>query len=335
MGKIVSRKQIKNICQLLHRKGKKIVTTNGSYDLLHADHVKTLTYAKSKGDILIVLVNSDKSVHLYKGLSRPIIEAKYRAAMLAALSVVDYIVIFDEVNPKYLLEIIKPHFHTGGAEYGRDPVEKTIVERHGGRIINLPPRVPDINTSGIIRKILQLQKCSDARAVFLDRDGTINDNGKGYTYKKKEFRFLPGVVSGLKKLSRSNYKIIIITNQNGIGRGYFSQADLNKLHKWMIGVLKTHKIRIDHIYFCPHAPSDDCECRKPKPGMVFKAVADHKISLNKSWFVGNDIRDIELGREVNLKTIKLGARVPPEAKLLPHKYTKDLEEAVDYILTHS
>lgn len=335
MGKIISQKQIKDVSQLLRRKGKKIVTINGSYDILHADHIKTLTYAKNKGDILIVLMNSDKSVHLYKGPNRPIIEAKYRAAALAALNVVDYVVIFDDINPKRLLEIIKPHIHTGGVEYGKDPVERAVVERYGGRIVRLPPRIQGISTSNIIRKIVQLQKYPDARAVFLDRDGTINHNGKGYIYKKNDFIFLPGVLSALKTLSHSHYKIFIVTNQSGIGRGYFSRADLNKLHKWMTETLKKHKIRIDHIYFCPHAPNNHCECRKPKPGMIFKAVNEYKLSLSKSWFIGDDTRDIELGREVNLKTIKLGAHIPSAAKLSPHKYAKDLREAVNYVLAHS
>lgn len=329
--KFKSQKEIIKTSQNLKRQGKKVVTYNGSFDLLHFSHINTLKEAKSQGDVLIVLVNSDKSVKSYKGPNRPIIPQKERAEALAALEWVDYISIFDEINPKAILAKIKPNLHCCGRDWGKDCIEREVVEKNGGRI-HVLKWTKDFSTTKLIKKVLDIYSKPEVKAVFLDRDGTININEPEHLYKIKDFKFSPYAISALSKLSKTDYKIIILTNQSGIGRGYFKEKDLKKLHSWLFEKLNRNGIRIDKFYYCPHRPENNCFCRKPKIGLLKSAVKDFAISLNKSWIIGDSPRDIIMGREANVKTIKLGNKMPKELKIQPHHYVKNLKEAVEIIL---
>ena len=134
----------------------KIVTTNGAFDILHSGHVKSLAVAKSYGDILIVGLNSDSSVQKYKSENRPIISQNDRAELLAALEVVNYVVIFDETNPNKLLETIKPTFHIK-SKTGYLGIEGPTVESNGGKIILIEDFL-GISTTKIIDKIIKVAK---------------------------------------------------------------------------------------------------------------------------------------------------------------------------------
>ena len=172
------------------------------------------------------------------------------------------------------------------------------------------------------------------KAVFLDRDGTININEPEYIHKIDDFKFVLGAISALKKLSKTDHKIIIATNQSGIARGYYNEKDLKKLHDWMLKELRKNEVRIDKIYYCPHGPNDNCPCRKPKPGMLLKAGEDFGLNLSKSWIVGDDFRDIIAGREANIKTIKIGKKMPVDLKLEPNYHVKNILDAVNIILNN-
>lgn len=149
--KIKSIKEIEEIVNDLKKKGKKIVTINGTFDILHVGHLKILEEAKNQGDILIVGLNSDKSVKMNKGPERPINNEKDRAKMLAALEVVDYVVIFGEKDPRKLLSVIKPDVHCNGEEYGYKCIEAPVVEKYGGKIY-LIKLVPGYSTTDLIKK---------------------------------------------------------------------------------------------------------------------------------------------------------------------------------------
>jgi len=333
-NKIKSQNEIVKTVQNLKRKNKKIVTISGSFDILHLGHIKLLKEAKSKGDILIVLLNSDKSIQSYKGSKRPINYQKERGETLAALECVDFVTIFNEINPKKILEKIKPDIFCQGGDWGRNCIEREIVEKNGGKIYVFKKR-KGFSTTRLIEKVLALYSKPVIKAIFLDRDGTINLNQLEYLYKIKDFKFAPFVIPGLKKLSKTDYKIIITSNQSGIGRGYFKEKDLKKLHYWMLQEFKKKGIRIDKIYYCPHRPEDNCSCRKPKIGMLQKSVKDFDISLDKSWVIGDDFRDILMGREANLKTIFLGSKNDKnlrKLKISPHYFVKNIVEAADIIL---
>lgn len=154
--KIKTVKEIQEIVETLRRKNPNItiVTTNGAFDILHAGHAKSFVEAKSHGDVLIVGVNSDASIKRYKSPHRPIIPEQDRAEMIAALQVVDYVVIFDEDDPRNLLDVIKPNKHIK-SKAGFTGIEKETVEKHGGKII-LIEDIPGISTSQIIKKIRAL-----------------------------------------------------------------------------------------------------------------------------------------------------------------------------------
>ena len=138
------------------------------------------------------------------------------------------------------------------------------------------------------------------KAVFLDRDGTINVE-KHYLYRIEEFEFLPGVIEGLKLLQNSGYLLVIISNQSGIARGYYTEKDLLLLNKWMIDLLNNQGIDISAFYYCPHHPKakivkyrKECTCRKPALGLYEKAIKDLDIDVKSSWAIGDKIRDCSI-----------------------------------------
>ncbi len=138
------------------------------------------------------------------------------------------------------------------------------------------------------------------KAVFLDRDGTINTE-KDYLYLKEDFEFLPGAIEGLNILQAAGYLLIVITNQSGIARGYYTEKDFQKLNKWMLEKLHKEGIMISKVYYCPHLPSAKigryrciCNCRKPKLGMYEKAVRDFNLDVNKCITIGDKIRDCSI-----------------------------------------
>ncbi|MCD7956951.1 MAG: HAD family hydrolase [Lachnospiraceae bacterium] len=135
------------------------------------------------------------------------------------------------------------------------------------------------------------------KAVFLDRDGTINVE-KSYLYQISEFRFVPGALEALKILQDAGFLLIIITNQSGIARGYYTERQFQELTDWMLQKMAVSGIKISKVYYCPHLPDAKiekyrmvCECRKPNLGMFQKAIDDYNISLTESFTIGDKIRD--------------------------------------------
>lgn len=328
--KIKSQNEIIGIVRKLKEKGKKVVAYNGSFDILHLGHIRSFKEAKKQGDILIVLLNSDKSIKSYKGPLHPINPQKVRAEILSAIGDIDYIVIFDEINPKLILGKIKPDIYCKGPDWGKNCIERSEIEANGGKVHILNWQA-GLSTTDLARKIIGMHCQEEVKAVFLDRDGTINANRIGCVRNINQFKFLPKTLSALKKLSKTGYKVIIITNQSGIGRGYFTHNGLKQIHQKMIKEIKRAGGKIDKIYYCPHLPEVECLCRKPKIGMILNAGKDFKLNLSKSWFVGDDDKDVFAGREANVKTIKIGALVSESLKLAPDYYAKNLLEAVEII----
>jgi rfaE bifunctional protein nucleotidyltransferase chain/domain len=153
--KILPLKKLLPILESYRKAGKKIVTTNGSFDLFHYGHIATLEKSKKKGDILVVGINSDKSVRSYKSADRPIVPEKYRSGLLAALECVDYVFLFDELDPKSFIDQIKPDIHTNSAEYGKNPIEKETVLKNKGKLVVID-KIDGISTNKIIEKILKI-----------------------------------------------------------------------------------------------------------------------------------------------------------------------------------
>lgn len=131
-------------------------------------------------------------------------------------------------------------------------------------------------------------------AIFLDRDGTINAD-TGYTHRIEDWRFIPGVVKALAEFKNAGWLLVVISNQSGIGRGYYKYEDVLKLEKWVNRRLQPHNAAIDAWYYCPHKPDDNCSCRKPLPGLILKAAQDLVIDLPASWMLGDKLSDIQAG----------------------------------------
>ncbi len=136
------------------------------------------------------------------------------------------------------------------------------------------------------------------KVIFLDRDGVINKPAPPHDYIKswEEFEFLPGAIEGLKILYDLGYKLVIVTNQRGIARGMLTWNKLNEIHEKMQEVLKQNGVTIDHIFVCPHDESDNCNCRKPKDGLLRKIEEYYEVDKEHSYMVGDSVSDIEAGR---------------------------------------
>jgi D-glycero-D-manno-heptose 1,7-bisphosphate phosphatase len=179
-------------------------------------------------------------------------------------------------------------------------------------------------------------------AVFLDRDGTINAE-QGYLYRVEECRFLPGVKEAVKRLNGAGFLVVVVTNQSGIARGYYSEADLEKLHQYMENEFAVAGARIDGWYYCPHHPdfpddSEVCDCRKPLPGMLLAAAEELGIDLSSSWMVGDKSADVEAGIAAGCKPILVRTGYGAvETALAPEGVpaVDDLFSAVDHILNNS
>ena len=135
---------------------------------------------------------------------------------------------------------------------------------------------------------------SKLRAVFLDRDGVINlDNG--YVNSINDFIFTPNIMDILAYLQNKGFLLFIITNQSGIARGYYKKEDFHVLTNWMLQILSKNGITISQVEFCPHLESDNCQCRKPKTGMIDNILKNYDIDLKNSWLIGDKMSDIECG----------------------------------------
>lgn len=144
------------------------------------------------------------------------------------------------------------------------------------------------------------------RALFLDRDGVVNIE-KNYVHRVEDFHFIDGIFETCKAFHEAGFLIVVITNQSGIGRGYYSEEDFHRLNGWMKAEFQKHDVTIEGTYFCPHHPEEaqgqykvKCDCRKPAPGMILKAAAELDIDLENSILVGDKEIDIEAGLSAGL-----------------------------------
>ena len=156
-------------------------------------------------------------------------------------------------------------------------------------------------------------------AIFLDRDGVINEERKDYVKNLNEFKIFSGVAEAIDLLRKKNFLIIIITNQSAINRKLLDTSTLENIHKSFQEYLKSNNTFIDAFYYCPHRPDENCICRKPKPGLLIKAIQDFKINPKESWMIGDSNSDLESGRLVGCNVMKINNHV-------------NLEKAVELII---
>lgn len=320
-SKIKSRDELASICEGFRKKGKTIGFTSGAFDLLHAGHADYLEKARAMCDVLIVGVNSDDSIRKYKGADRPVVSEQHRLQLVAALESVDYVFLFDERRNQKNIEALKPCLYIKAGDYDDGSLTSgETVKQYGGEV-RFIPLVDGLSTTKIIEKLsvfagpdanrfvdrdqteyIRMRPAKASSAIFFDRDGTINVEAE-YIHMPEQFRFLPNSLEGIKRFQDMGFRIVLVTNQPGIGIGYFSKEDFYRVNRIMLTGFSKSGILVDKIYFCPHSKSEKCECRKPGQALIRRAQDEMNIDMTNSFFIGDKTGDIETGRRAGIKTI--------------------------------
>lgn len=274
--------------------------TCGAFDLLHVGHLDYLEKARALCDRLIVAVNSDASIRSYKNPLRPVIAEEQRARLMAALSCVDAVIIMRETRPASLIEILKPDVYVKGGDYRAAELRSApVVEAYGGRCV-VVPIVEEVSTTKIIERVQHLHLHAvpesrdlpvNCRIVFLDRDGTLIRNIH-FLNDPRRVSLLPEVGHGLKRLQDEGFVLVVITNQQGLGLGYFDYDTFVSINSEMLRQLDAFSVRIARFYFCPHSALAQCECRKPKSGLLRRAIADFQSRPENCVMIGDSRSDI-------------------------------------------
>lgn len=311
--KLTTREQLVKLIEPLRKQGKRLGFTSGSFDLLHAGHVAYLQEARTLCEYLMVGINSDSSIKSYKDPARPINPQQARAAVVAALSCVDAVFLFDEINNNQNITELRPDIYIKAGDYDRSRLSSAAqVEAYGGEV-KFVRFVDGYSSTRVIQRILDAYApvgviASEpaaphpAPAIFLDRDGTLIEHVE-YLHDPKKVRVIPGVGEGIRKLRAHGYWIVVVTNQPGIGLGYFTVEDFFLTNRAWLKVVGKEGAILDKIYFCPHSEAVQCECRKPELGMIRRAQRELPILLEQSVVVGDTTFDIELARRAGCKSL--------------------------------
>jgi rfaE bifunctional protein nucleotidyltransferase chain/domain len=280
-----------------------LVMTNGVFDVLHRGHVSYLCLAAELGGSLLVAVNTDRSARvLGKGPDRPLNSELDRAYVLAGLASVDMVTFFDTRTPVELIQAIKPDIYVKGGDYDMEILEETrVVRSWGGQAVAIP-FVDGFSTTALVQRIRKPRR----KAAFLDRDGVINKD-KAYVSRWEDFEFVSGAIEGMRLLQEDGFDLVVVTNQSGLARGYYSEAQYQTLTNHMIAALKQRGVELARVYHCPHHPeglvpelSIICDCRKPAPGLLVKAARELNLSLQCSVLIGDKPSDIQAARLAGL-----------------------------------
>ena len=308
--RVISREEAVSLRDNYRQVGKTVGFTSGVFDLLHAGHVEYLEQAGQQVDILIVGVNADSSVKSNKGELRPINPQAQRAEVVGSVRSVAHVFVFDERNNNVNIELLKPDLYIKAGDYTADKLTSThIVESYGGRVEIIPFK-EGCSTTSIIEKIATSAITQEgpsvmlrrAPAVFVDRDGTINEHVE-YLSEPKRLVEISKSFTALKRLKEIGYRIIIVTNQPGIGLGYFSKEDFFAVNREMMRQATSAGAAIDKIYFCPHSKAEKCECRKPDPYFLKRAAQEMNVDLAGSYVIGDMTSDVQFGKNGGCRSI--------------------------------
>lgn len=294
-------------------RGEKIIFTSGSFDLLHAGHVAYLEFAKQLGGFVVVGVNSDASVSAYKDPRRPINSEQQRASVVAGLRSVDAVFIFSETNNSENILALKPDVYVKAGDYSAKTLSSaSLVKSYGGAVV-IAPFEAGFSSSSIVDTVLTKygnfsgESSAEGRhelapAVFIDRDGTINEFVE-YLSEPEKFAFIPNALAGLSVLKKHGFRLIVTTNQPGIGLGYFTREDFFKVNKEMLKGCDAAGVKIDKVYFCPDSYSVESEYRKPAPGMIQRGVKELNVDLSASYVVGDMTIDVEFAKRGGCRSV--------------------------------
>ncbi len=254
---------------------------------------------------------------------------------------------FYVISPK-ILKYIKKGVR---ADFGKDIFPKIIKKEalYGYNTaeylkdVGSPDRLVEVRRDYSRGKIRRFNRKNKRKAIFIDRDGVINKE-VSLLHKIEDFELLPGVARAIKKINDSEFLAIVITNQPVVARGLSTIEELEEIHKKMESLLGKERAKLDAIYYCPHHPDKgfpgenpkykiECNCRKPKIGLVKRAEKDFNIDLKSSYFIGDSFRDILCGKNAGLNTIGVGAKNNcRENEIKPDYFFDDLYQAVKFII---
>ena len=182
------------------------------------------------------------------------------------------------------------------------------------------------------------------KLIILDRDGVINEDSDNYIRSVDEWIPVPGSINAIVELSKAGYTIAVATNQSGLARGYFPESELDAMHNKMNALVDADGGNIESVLFCPHGPDDNCQCRKPNPGMVKQLLTEHNVEASETWVVGDSLRDLQAGLNAGCKvalvktgkgkrTIKAIEEREPQLKSIP--LFENLKEFSEQLLSES
>ena len=302
--------------------GRRIGFTCGAFDVMHAGHADYLVQAKARCDRLLVAVNSDESIRRYKNPLRPVNPWNERAFVVAALEATDCVTILEEDRPLTLIERWKPDLYIKGGDYSASSLRSSsAVAAYGGESMVIASDFPSVTTTAMFERIQALAlhhaplpaHASHARGlVLVDRDGTLV---KDATFDPSQVELLPGVAEALKRLQDAGYLLCIVSNQQGIGLGYFGYRDFIDGNRKLLRLLGNEGIAIRKIYFCPHSLGEPCDCRKPAPGLILKALRDLNATPEHTFVIGDSADDMEAARAAGCSGLYVGPPHPRYAAI--------------------
>ena len=313
LSKILSMDQMDAWVAAEKAAGRKIGFTCGSFDLLHAGHVQYLGAARELCDRLMVAVNSDASVGRYKNPLRPIVPERERMYVVAGLAAVDAVTLMEEDRPLSLLLRWKPDLYIKGGDYAEDALRSgDAVKEYGGKVAVVKSGFPTSSSKLIERIGLLAGHAAPDNAVgrgfrglvLLDRDGTLIRNVP-FLHDPAKVEILPGVIEGLLKLQAAGLRLAIVTNQQGIGLGYYTVQDFIAVNQRLLRELGARGVRISKIYFCPHSLGEQCSCRKPATGMITRAMRDFDAAPEQTFLAGDSDDDMQAGADAGCHTVRV------------------------------
>jgi rfaE bifunctional protein nucleotidyltransferase chain/domain len=320
--KIRSAAQVDSWVQAERAAGRRIGFTCGAFDVMHAGHADYLAQAKARSGRLLVAVNSDESIRRYKNPLRPVNPWNERAFVVAALEATDCVTILEEDRPLGLIERWKPDLYIKGGDYSASALRSSsAVTAYGGESIVIASDFLSASTTAMFERIQALPlhdaplpaHPSHAKGlVLVDRDGTLV---KDATFDPGQVELLPGVAGSLKRLQDAGYLVCIVSNQQGIGLGYFGYRDFIDGNRKLLRLLGKEEIAIRKIYFCPHSLGESCDCRKPAPGLILKALRDLNATPENTFVIGDSAADMEAAHAAGCRGLYVGPHHPRYAAI--------------------
>lgn len=342
LDKIKSREEIALIIKSLKDNGKRVGYTSGTFDLIHPGHIQYLAEAKNEVDCLVVGVNDDSSVKEYKDPLRPIVLCEARLKVVAGLGSVDYVFSFSEKNNNHNIELLKPSVYLKAGDYTPEKLSsKSIVESYGGEI-KIIPFIKGYSSTVIIEKIQNQflinylhakpeKKIYEPKAaIFVDRDGTIIEHVP-YLHEPEKVKLIPGALEALKDAQDKGYRIIMVTNQPGIGMGYFTVEDFHNVNLEIFKKASKVGVLFDKIYFSPFSKADKTNCRKPNTGMVDRAKAELNIIIEDSFCIGDMTGDVQLAKNAGCKAVLVKTGIAGSDHIFEAEPDYTLESLADLV----